>query len=166
MQANILPVGTPTNIACTRRSLFYRKTQSNPDIRRNDSVSVVVHNTVVVGPITATNLSLSKGLAAERARNVLADSTFDKCLAKLCDCQSKLAAAVPEVIEAEAGIDVDLLAPSSLTDETEEGFAAIAKQKLQDGVVEASREGDELESDGEDVGVEDADAEAMDTGND
>jgi endoribonuclease Dicer len=134
---------------------LYRKTQSNPDMRRNDSVSVVVHDEVIVGPITATNLSLSKGLAAERARNVLADPTFDKCLEKLCDCVHRLGAAVPEV--AEAGPDVDPVASSDLTDETEEGFAAIAKQKLQDGVLEASQKSEEFEGDVEDMDLEDMD---------
>ena len=52
-------------ILIVRFSLLHRKSQSNVDLRRNDSVSVIVHDIVVVGPITATNLSLSKGLAAE-----------------------------------------------------------------------------------------------------
>jgi len=131
---------------------FSRKTQSNPDIRRNDSVSVIVHDVVVVGPITATNLSLSKGLAAERARNVLADPSFDKCLAKLCNCVRGLAAAVPEAVE--ANVDVDMEAPSKLTDETEEGFAAIAKQKLVDGEAGPAEDHDGFEDDIEDVDVE------------
>lgn len=131
---------------------LYSKTQSHPDIRRNDSVSVIVHDVVVAGPITATNLSLSKGLAAERARSVLADPAYDKCLEKLCNCMHKLAAAVPEATE--AGAEVDLAAPSNLTDETEEGFAAIAKLKLQDEVVEASQEREEFEGNVEDVDVE------------
>jgi endoribonuclease Dicer len=131
---------------------FFRKTQSNPDLRRNDSVSVVVHDIVVVGPITATNLSLSKGLAAERARTVLADSTFDKSLEKLCDCVRDLAAAVPEAAEV---IIADDTTPLKLTDETEEGFAAIAKQKLLDGETESAHDHDEYDDDVVDMDVED-----------
>jgi endoribonuclease Dicer len=130
----------------------FRKTQSNPDLRRNDSVSVVVHDVVVVGPITATNLSLSKGLAAERARTVLADPTFDKSLEKLCDCVRDLVVAVPEV--AEAIVADDTTAPLKLTDETEEGFAAIAKQKLLDGEAESAQDHDEYDDDVVDMDVE------------
>lgn len=114
-----------------------------------------MHDVVVVGPITATNLSLSKGLAAERARNALADPAYDKCLEKLCNCRHKSAAAVPEATE--AGAEVDLVDPSNLTDETEEGFAAISKLKLQDGVVEASQEREEFEGNVEDMNPEDVD---------
>jgi endoribonuclease Dicer len=134
------------------RRISFQKTQSNPDLRRNDSVSVVVHDVVVVGPITATNLSLSKGLAAERARTVLADSTFDKSLEKLCDCVRDLAAAVPEAAEV---IIADDTTPLKLTDETEEGFAAIAKQKLLDGETESAHDHDEYDDDVVDMDVED-----------
>jgi endoribonuclease Dicer len=113
---------------------------------------VVVHDIVVVGPITATNLSLSKGLAAERARTVLADSTFDKSLEKLCDCVRDLAAAVPEAAEV---IIADDTTPLKLTDETEEGFAAIAKQKLLDGETESAHDRDEYDDDVVDMDVED-----------
>ncbi|KAG1760389.1 hypothetical protein EDD22DRAFT_80816, partial [Suillus occidentalis] len=134
------------------RRISFQKTQSNPDLRRNDSVSVVVHDVVVVGPITATNLSLSKGLAAERARTVLADPTFDKSLEKLCDCVRDLVVAVPEV--AEAIVADDTTAPLKLTDETEEGFAAIAKQKLLDGEAESAQDHDEYDDDVVDMDVE------------
>lgn len=134
------------------RRISFQKTQSNPDLRRNDSVSVVVHDVVVVGPITATNLSLSKGLAAERARTVLADPTFDKSLEKLCDCVRDLVVAVPEV--AEAIVADDTTAPLKLTDETEEGFAAIAKQKLLDGEAESAQDHDEYDVDVVDMDVE------------
>ncbi|KAG1788633.1 uncharacterized protein HD556DRAFT_1496549 [Suillus plorans] len=54
------------------RRISFQKKRSNPDFWRNDSVFVVMHDVIVVSPITATNLSLSKGLAADRARTVLA----------------------------------------------------------------------------------------------
>jgi len=114
-------------------------------------VSVIVHDIAVVGPITATNLSLSKGLAAERARNLLCDPNFEMNLARLCDCGKTLMVVPPDSDDSINSI-VDALAAPRLSDETKEGFVTLAKQKLeedyasnQNGVedVEQEEEGDD-----------------------
>lgn len=102
-----------------------RKSQSNAELRRNDSVSVIAHDLVVAGPITASNLSLSKGLAAERARAILGDPNHEMNLVRLCDCRR--AAEERMHICSEPPVDQ---ASQKATDETEEGFASIAKQRL------------------------------------
>lgn len=107
-----------------------RKSQSNAELRRNDSVSVIVHELVVAGPVTASNLSLSKGLAAERARAILGDPTHEMNLVRLCDCRKA----------AEERMDICSEPPGDqtsqkITDETEEGFASIAKQKLEEDYI-------------------------------
>ncbi|KAH7890033.1 P-loop containing nucleoside triphosphate hydrolase protein [Phlebopus sp. FC_14] len=132
------------------RRIAFQKSQSNTDLRRNDSVAVVVHDAIVVGPITAANLSLSKGLAAERARAILNDPNFEMNLARLCDCKKAV----------EASTDIPMEVPNSdetaapkISDETEEGFAMIAKQKMEQDYVPATGvldgfEEDELDDDG------------------
>lgn len=139
--------------------LFHRKSQSNADLRRNDSVSVIVHDIAVVGPITATNLSLSKGLAAERARNLLSDPNFEMNLARLCDC-GKAPTVVP--LEADDSIDsiVDALAAPKLSDETEEGFATLAKQKLEEDYVPNQNDVEDAEQ-GEEEGDDDFDIDGV-----
>jgi len=118
-------------ILIVRFSLLHRKSQSNVDLRRNDSVSVIVHDIAVVGPITATNLSLSKGLAAERARNLLCDPNFGMNLTRLCNCGKTPIVVSPDSDDLIDSI-VDALAAPRLSDETEEGFATLAKQKLEE----------------------------------
>ncbi|CAL1703381.1 unnamed protein product [Somion occarium] len=103
------------------RKISFRKSQSRPEMRRNDCVSIIVHDFAVVGPISAANLSLAKGLASERARQVLEDPDSQYLLSKICDCNEKMAVdeTVPEIV-------VDVI-ERKLDDETEEGFAALAK---------------------------------------
>ncbi|KAF8432446.1 hypothetical protein L210DRAFT_960898 [Boletus edulis BED1] len=112
------------------KRIAFQKSQSNVELRRNDSVSVIVHEQVVAGPITASNLSLSKGLAAERARAILGDPNHEMSLARLCDCRRA----------AEERMDTCSEPPGDqtsqkITDETEEGFASIAQQKLEDDYI-------------------------------
>lgn len=90
-------------------------------MRRNDCVSVIVHDFAVVGPISAANLSLAKGLASERARQVLEDPTSEYYLSKICDCNDEMA-----VDEPSPEVVVDAT-ERKLDDETAEGFAALAK---------------------------------------
>lgn len=83
-----------------------------------------------MGPITAGNLSLSKGLAAERARAILSDPSHEMNLVRLCDCRRAV----------EKQMDVCSEPPGDqtsqrVTDETEEGFASIAKQKLEEDYI-------------------------------
>jgi len=105
----------------------FRKSQLNAESKRNDSVAILVHDVMVAGPVTAANLSLAKGLAAERARTVLEDPNSEHCLSRLCDCGKKMD--VDAIVAAGSDVDIDLQRKSevALNDETEEGFAKIAE---------------------------------------
>ena len=95
-------------------------------MKRNDSMSIIVHDFAVVGPIPAANISLAKGLAAERARQVLEDPESPYYLPRICDCkeQEHMDDVVfpDEMVDGESGKKPD--------DETEEGFAALARAVL------------------------------------
>lgn len=95
---------------------------------------MIVHDKEVVGPITASNLSLSKGLAAERARNLLGDPDFEMNLTRLCDC-GKVLPKVPVNPQGTIEPVIDAFVHPRPTDETEEGFASLAKQKLEEDYV-------------------------------
>ncbi|CCM04515.1 uncharacterized protein FIBRA_06696 [Fibroporia radiculosa] len=97
------------------RRVTYRKSSSRPDVKRNDSISVVVHEHTLVGPLVAPNLSLAKGLASERALAILSNPESPQSIAHLCTCNI--------AVEKEIAADQVELAD----DETEEGFAAIAR---------------------------------------
>lgn len=101
-------------------TLDLRKSQSRQEAKRNDSISVIVHDFTVVGPVPASNLSLAKGLAAERARQILDDPNGNYHLAKLCDCGEQMVVDNVETPTFE-------MPPEMLNDETEEGFAALAR---------------------------------------
>ncbi|KAG9318230.1 hypothetical protein JVU11DRAFT_311 [Chiua virens] len=123
------------------KRIAFQKSQSNAELRRNDSVAVIVHEVVVAGPITASNLSLSKGLAAERARAILDDPSHEMSLVLVCDCRKA----------AKERMDICPEPPTDqtsqkITDETEDGFASIAKQKLEENYtppIEAVEEAEE-----------------------
>ena len=87
-------------------------------------MSIIVHDFAVVGPIPAQNISLAKGLAAERARQVLEDPESPYHLSKICDCREREreASIAREIAEADEAKRLD--------DETEEGFAALARAAL------------------------------------
>jgi endoribonuclease Dicer len=103
-----------------------RKSQMNAESRRNDSVAILVHDIIVSGPVTAANLSLAKGLAAERARNVLEDPNSEYCLSRLCDCGKKMDIDASASAAVDADIELQGKSEIALNDETEEGFAKIA----------------------------------------
>ena len=72
-----------------------------------------------MGPIPASNLSLAKGLAAERARQILEDPNGPYYLGNICDCAHQMA------VDRETPV---FEMPSDLlNDETEVGFAALAR---------------------------------------
>ena len=98
------------------------------EAKKNDSVSVLVHDVVVAGPVTAGNLPLAKGLASERARQVLEDPRSEFSLKRLCDC-TKSSTKKPPHEDAEEKLRRELEdKPENLpNDETEEGFARIAE---------------------------------------
>ncbi|KDQ59634.1 hypothetical protein JAAARDRAFT_77685 [Jaapia argillacea MUCL 33604] len=130
------------------RKMSYRKSASNPDSKRNDSISVVVHDVVVVGPITAGNLSLAKGRASEQAKVVLQDAQSDKYLGRICNCAEAMEVDGDQSATEDDIDDVDEpLKP--LDDETEEGFAAIARFKLSEAAA-SQRKLEEEEEDDED----------------
>lgn len=79
----------------------------------------------MAGPIGAGNISLAKGLVAERALEILGTQSADKSLAALCSC----ADAMKMDMCAEAAETAEE-AEKPPNDETVLGFAALAQQKL------------------------------------
>lgn len=66
--------------------LLYRKGHRLHDGIQVDGMTVLVHGTVVVGPVVASSLSVAKFLAAERALMILSDATSEKALTRFCIC--------------------------------------------------------------------------------
>ena len=89
-------------------------------------------------------MSLAKGLASERARQVLEDPESEYHLSKICDCNEAMA--IDEPVQ-EATVDVDTT-ERKLDDETAEGFAALAQLAV-----------NEAESDIDGVPIPDEDSE-------
>lgn len=122
---------------------------SRPEIKRNDGISVVAHDQIIVGPVIAMNLSLAKGLAAERARALLSDDISEQCLARICTC-----AGDARQVEGRQVIEEPVEDQKELDDETEEGFAALARimddefnGRLPVAPEPAKHDGDEEDSD-------------------
>ena len=132
-------------------------------MRRLDCMSVLVHGTTVAGPLASRNLPMAKGLAAERAREVLADPESEHYLPRICTCakrgrtraarkararmameeaEARLASTEEAVAEAMGLLDVaeeaeeetplDLPDKEELDDETNEGFAMLARLLLEE----------------------------------
>lgn len=95
---------------------------SRPETKRNDGVSVIVHDQTIVGPVIAMNLSLAKGLAAERTRALLSDQNSEYCLTRICTCAEESIQ-----VEGRQVTDEPTEDQKELDDETEEGFAALAR---------------------------------------
>ncbi|KAI0628716.1 hypothetical protein C8Q77DRAFT_1145050 [Trametes polyzona] len=119
-------------------SVSFAKSQSRPELRRHDCMSVLVHDTTVAGPMPAPNMSMAKGLAAEEARRVLDDPESPFYLPRICVCaqeaEARAKAAAEEAAaesvqdDASAPMDVDVdVDASELDDETTDGFATIAR---------------------------------------
>ncbi|TDL27660.1 P-loop containing nucleoside triphosphate hydrolase protein [Rickenella mellea] len=98
------------------RKIAFRKSQSNPAAKKNDSMSVLAHDQEIVGPITAVNLSLAKGLASAEALVILADQESDRSLSRICDCCKTRAQPVTPPLD-------EVMDEEALDDETEAGFA-------------------------------------------
>ncbi|KAI0324687.1 hypothetical protein GY45DRAFT_1364938 [Cubamyces sp. BRFM 1775] len=135
------------------RCVRFAKSQSRPELRRYDCMSVLVHETTVAGPIAAPNLSMAKGLAAEEARRVLDDPSSPHHLSRVCVCgmeqvkEDEPVELPPEVVKEE------------LDDETHEGFAILAQiliEETEDPELKTADE-DEIaereQTDGEDEDV-------------
>lgn len=132
--------------------ISFRKSQSQSTMKRNDCMSIIVHDFAVVGPIPAQNISLAKGLAAERARQVLEDPDSPYHLSKICDCKEDREASVAQDLP-------ELDETKKLDDETEEGFAALARAALAEAEAPSSvlddsqpgaDDGEVVDDDGED----------------
>jgi endoribonuclease Dicer len=72
-------------------------------------------------------MSLSKGLASERAREVLNNPSSEFYLPLLCDCGKVVAKVVETMASNISALDEDL---QPLDDGTEEGFAVLAQIQL------------------------------------
>jgi endoribonuclease Dicer len=80
-----------------------------------------VHDTIVVGPVTASSLPVARAFASERARMILQAADSDKSLVRICDCNKQ------EVCASKA----EPIPPDSVDDATETGFAAVAQMELE-----------------------------------
>jgi hypothetical protein len=137
----------------------------------NEGYSIVVHDVVVAGPLGGSNMPLAKGLVAERARLDLGDPQHKHSLMRICDCghamqvddDNTAGSGTPTAVDSET----TLLSNGSLTndgaddtdikntdpekilpaDETDEGFARLAKSALRSLSPSATTQ----EVDGEDV---------------
>ncbi|KAH9918392.1 uncharacterized protein BXZ73DRAFT_92224 [Epithele typhae] len=132
------------------RAIRFARSQSRPEVRRPDSVSVLVHDVTVVAPMAAPNNSMAKGLASEAARRVLADPESEHYLRRLSaeitpwpnhvdmegvEGVEETAGGVVDVgdmddesaeVEKEA-FDAKAVNKEELDDETVEGFAMLAR---------------------------------------
>ena len=100
-----------------------RKSCSRPEQKRNDTICVVVHDTTVVGHVTASSLPVARAFASEHARMILQAADSDKALAKICDCKEQgVCASAAET----SPPDTD-----TVDDTTEIGFAVAAHIELE-----------------------------------
>jgi endoribonuclease Dicer len=101
--------------------ILSRKSCSRPEFKRNDTISVFVHDTVVVGPVTASSLPVARAFASEHARMILQAADSDKALAKICDCKDQEVCASNKEPPHHDTVD----------DTTEIGFATAAYMELE-----------------------------------
>lgn len=97
------------------------KTCSRPDSKQNDTVSVVVHDTTVVGPVTASSLPVARAFASEHARMILQSTDSDKALVRICDCKEQEVSAS----------NMEPTPHDTVDDATEIGFATVAQIELE-----------------------------------
>ena len=134
----------PSESPLTQDNLSTRKSHSRPEVRRADCMSVLVHGKTVAGPIAARELSLAKGLASEEARAVLSDPDSPHHLSRVCECPKKGA---PHADRTQAPpkeeLPLDVPPKEELDDETDEGFAMLARillEETQEPTVEEEEE--------------------------
>jgi len=67
------------------------------------SVTVLLHDVILAGPITSSSANVARFLASERALACLQDPNQEKCLSRLCSCvaRGKSLKKVPASIEVE-----------------------------------------------------------------
>ncbi|KAJ3843793.1 P-loop containing nucleoside triphosphate hydrolase protein [Lentinula raphanica] len=54
-----------------------------------EGTQVVLHGTVIAGPVISASLLVSKNLVAERALAILQDTSHERCLSRLCVCDAE-----------------------------------------------------------------------------
>ncbi len=101
-----------------------RKSSSRPEFKRNDTISVVVHDITVVGPVTASCLPVARAFASEHARTILQDENSESALARICDCMKQ--EEVQTTTETEPAPRLD-----DVDDTTEIGFATAAHLEVE-----------------------------------
>lgn len=114
-----------TNLSLSLVLSLSRRVQSDRLSERKDAIVVLAHGKVVVGPVLAANVSMAKGLASKKAKEVLSDETSELSLRRLCDCM------VTDAVSDEEDLPPS---PSELSDETEEGFAQAAQIVLNEAL--------------------------------
>lgn len=114
-----------TNLGLSLVLSLSRRVQSDRLSERKDAIVVLAHGKVVVGPVLAANVSMAKGLASKKAKEVLSDETSELSLRRLCDCM------VTDAVSDEEDLPPS---PSELSDETEEGFAQAAQIVLNEAL--------------------------------
>ncbi|KAH9063782.1 hypothetical protein EDB83DRAFT_2519936 [Lactarius deliciosus] len=103
------------------KRIHFSKSCSREESKQNDTVSVVVHDVTVVGPVTGSSISVARAFASERARMILSTVDSDRALVKLCNCNEQVVCA-----------PVTELAPDDPVDDTTEiGFATAAATELE-----------------------------------
>jgi endoribonuclease Dicer len=110
--------------------LFYRKKNKLYGGIQVDGMTVLVHGTVVAGPVVATSLSVAKVLASERALTILSDATSEKTLSRLCICKQVIEVEVAPITGKEAAFD-DL---SDSSKDFEEVSAILTQVDLAEGM--------------------------------
>ncbi|KAJ7771608.1 hypothetical protein B0H16DRAFT_1410076 [Mycena metata] len=75
----------------SKQIIFKKTTSTSPGSAT--TVTTLVHGVVVADPVVSSSALVAKQLAAERALAVLADSTNEKSIARLCDCRKARAPA-------------------------------------------------------------------------
>ena len=80
-----------------------------------------MHDTIVVGPVTASSLPVARAFASERARMILQAADSDEALARICDCKDQEVCASKTEPSHHDTVD----------DTTEIGFATAAHMELE-----------------------------------
>ncbi|KAF8274257.1 hypothetical protein EI94DRAFT_1794472 [Lactarius quietus] len=94
---------------------------SREEYKQNDTVCIVVHDIIVVGPVTGSSISVARAFASERARMILSTADSDKALVKLCTCNKQVVCAPQTEIAPDDPVD----------DTTDIGFATAAVTELE-----------------------------------
>lgn len=104
------------------------KSRSREDAPRNDTINVLVHDVDVSGPFTASSIGVARAFASERARIILQDVESPHSLQRVCTCKSPLTSP-------DAGTTPGTETPADTLESpdpgTEEGYTAIAREKLE-----------------------------------